>query len=234
MQEEMDCSQEDENQHGNDNAEIENDKQLEDLARMKQSGFNRVGPQFQSVEKSQMIKCTQCDLEFDSELNLKKHDNAKHNKSNNNTRLIKCVSCNVELNSQVDLMSHMESHQGVNQTIPVVESSRHLQRPNIDSIGSRRQYNCHSCSQQYENVRYLQKHARVTGHKTDDLSQHCYICNKRCANFDDLMKHRKMSHPHDINACRFYADTGYCKFETAPGVIPANCSGSDPRKLLQE
>ena len=106
-----------------------------------------------------MIKCTQCDLEFDSELNLKKHDNAKHNKSNNNTRLIKCVSCNVELNSQVDLMSHMESHQGVNQTIPVVESSRHLQRPNIDSIGSRRQYNCHSCSQQYENVRYLQKHA---------------------------------------------------------------------------
>ena len=50
------------NQHGNDNAEIENDKQLEDLARMKQSGFNRVGPQFQSVEKSQMIKCTQCDL----------------------------------------------------------------------------------------------------------------------------------------------------------------------------
>ena len=71
-QEEMDWSQGDKNQHGNDNAEIENDKQLEDLARMKQSGLNRVGPQFQSVEKSQMIKCTQCDLEFDSELNLKK------------------------------------------------------------------------------------------------------------------------------------------------------------------
>ena len=93
-----------------------------------------------------------------------------------------------------------------------MESSRHLQRPNSDSIGNRRQYNCHSCSQQYENVRHLQKHARVTGHKTDDLSQNCYICNKRCENFDDLMKHRKMSHPHDINACRFYADTGYCKF----------------------
>ena len=81
------------------------------------------------------------------------------------------------------------------------------------SVGNKRQYNCHSCSQQYENVRYLQKHARITGHKTDDLSQNCYICNKKCADFDELMRHRKSSHPLSINTCRFYKDTGYCKFD---------------------
>ena len=27
------------------------------------------------------------------------------------------------------------------------------------------------------------------------------------------MKHRKQSHPLDISVCRFYQDTGYCKFE---------------------
>ena len=42
-QEDKISSQEDKNQHGNDNTAIENDKQLDDLARMMQSGFNRVG-----------------------------------------------------------------------------------------------------------------------------------------------------------------------------------------------
>ena len=59
----------------------------------------------------------------------------------------------------------------------------------------------------------MQRHARAPGHKTDDLSQNCYICNKKCENFDDLMRHRKQAHPLEINSCRFYKDTGYCKFE---------------------
>lgn len=106
----------------------------------------------------------------------------------------------------------MESHQR-EENIPVIESPRLVQKPNLISVGNKRQYNCHGCSQQYENVRHLQKHARITGHKTDDLSQNCYICNKKCADFDELMRHRKSNHLLDINTCRFYKDTGYCKFE---------------------
>ena len=60
----------------------------------------------------------------------------------------------------------------------------------------------------------MQKHARVTGHRTDDLSQICYICNKKCENFDDLMRHQKQAHTLEIILCRFYQDTGYCKFES--------------------
>ena len=66
------------------------------------------------MQKPQRIQCTHCDLEFDSDVNLKKHENSQHNRSN---RMIKCVSCNVESNSEVELQNHMESHQMENKTI---------------------------------------------------------------------------------------------------------------------
>ena len=48
----------------------------------------------------------------------------------------------------------MESHQR-EENIPVIESPRLVQKPNLISVGNKRQYNCHGCSQQYENVRHL-------------------------------------------------------------------------------
>lgn len=97
-QEEMEWSQGD-GKDDDDKAEEENIRQLEEINRMKHSGYNRENPQVQPVKKPELFKCSSCDLEFDSDENLKKHGNIHHGSSNKaKPRSIKCVSCNLEFN----------------------------------------------------------------------------------------------------------------------------------------
>ena len=76
-----------------------------------------------------------------------------------------------------------------------------------------RQYNCHQCPFQGNSSKNLYRHFRLTGHKTDKLSEKCYTCDKVCQNFEDLMIHRKEAHPLSVGMCRYFQENKYCKFE---------------------
>ena len=74
-----------------------------------------------------------------------------------------------------------------------------------------RQYNCHQCQFQGNSSKNLYRHFRLTGHKTDKLSEKCYTCDKVCQNFEELMIHRKEAHPQAIGICRYFEENKYCK-----------------------
>ena len=144
---------------------------------------------------------------------------------NEKPRLIRCVTCNTGLNSENDLKSHMESHQSdlVRNNIQgsnphnniVLTSSSEQILNNVPSLqrNDSRQYNCHQCQFQGNNSKNLYRHYRITGHKTDKLSEVCFTCDKTCENFEELMKHRKQDHPLAVGMCRYFQENKYCKFE---------------------
>lgn len=221
-QEEMDWSQ---GGGRDEDAEVENVKQLEEIKRMKNSGYDRVNPQVPSSKKPQLIKCVSCELEFDSDENLKKHTILHHQiMATGKPRSVKCVTCDIELNSETDLKTHMESHkndvhkhdvQGSNpnniaQTVSKEATTNSI--PALHRVDSR-QYNCHQCSFQGNNSKNLYRHFRITGHMTDKLSEVCYTCDKSCENFEELMVHRKQAHPLAVRICRYFQENKYCKFE---------------------
>ena len=137
--------------------------------------------------------------------------------------LASLVTCNVGLDSESDLKTHMESHEAgpiargsnpnniiiSNLTQPPVEPKSAM---NVQQNNSR-QYNRHQCPFQGNSSKNLTRHFKVTGHKTDMLSEKCYTCDKTCENFDDLMIHRKEAHPFAIGMCRYFQENKYCKFE---------------------
>ena len=52
---------------------------------------------------------------------------------------------------------------------------------------------------------------RNQGHFTnDDVREKCYTCDSVFADFGQLMKHRKLSHPLSVNPCRHFTE-GNCR-----------------------
>ena len=56
----------------------------------------------------------------------------------------------------------------------------------------------------------LLRHARETGHRTDDLSEKCFTCGTVSKNFVELMTHRKTQHRDIVQKCHYNQD---CQFK---------------------
>ena len=58
----------------------------------------------------------------------------------------------------------------------------------------------------YSSLLDYQEGDLINGHKTDNLSEKCYTCDKSCENFGELMK------PLAVGMCRYFHENKYCKF----------------------
>ena len=95
------------------------------------------------------------------------------------------------------------------------------------------------CIFQGTSSKNLSRHVRETSHKSDSCEEHCYSCDKVCANFEELMQHRRNSHARIINQCRYYRE-GLCRYNdncwyshdtSASGVSKAQSNFQSQQKL---
>ena len=104
--------------------------------------------------------------------------------------------------------------------IPVLQSNVNVKalHPNVNVKALHpgfvpRQYNCLDCGFQSSGSgrsKMLLRHAKETGHKTDDLSEKCFSCGLVSKNFVELMIHRKAYHGDIVQKCHYNQD---CQFK---------------------
>ena len=169
---------------GIDPMDYEEFPQLQRLHDLKKQGFQRQSPNAPPVRKS--FNCAACNIQFDGEENLGKHKDAKHSEKKDPGK----EAANVALNNEAAV-----------QRIPILN-------------GQAREYNCQDCSFQADgrgSSKSLLRHFKQTGHKTSSLEEKCYICQKVCSNFEELILHRRENHRDNINLCRYLSEDS-CKF----------------------
>ena len=144
---------------------------FEDLNRlkaMKEKGFRRDTPQTKPVEKSVPKKptfyCISCNVSFDTKDTLKEHNQVCKSKKTPDFEPVK----------PPERVSK----------IPVIQSDVNVKAVHPGFVP--RQYNCHDCGFQSSGAgrsKMLLRHARETGHRTDDLSEKCFTCGTVSKNF---------------------------------------------------
>ena len=168
--------------------------------------------------------------EFDSKCNLEKHNEKKHSNegikipvvnltnspkvTSKNTVQARIQTENVNVTKLLpDDTTKLPDDTPIGPKLPDDTSQMHkLQSLKIRSTG--RQYNCHDCAFEGNSSKNLLRHSKESGHKNvSDLSERCYTCDEKLADYDHLMQHRREKHPATINVCRFYRENR-CNFGT--------------------
>ena len=83
----------------------------------------------------------------------------------------------------------------------------------------------------------LLRHARETGHRTDDLSEKCFTCGSVSKNFVELMTHRKTHHRDIVQKCHYNQDCQFkekCWYNHDPGVNSGQANNNDAQKVFQQ
>ena len=169
------------------------------LAKHKQSGHKREGPQSSAIVQTEQItsvhqgiECDNCnDILKDTET-LKKHKQMLEEKGNNY-----CDICQEDLGEKHNFITHNK---------------------NMHS----NQWNCEECSFQASTRAILLKHCQIAeGHQPSKGQKQrsgqtgvmeCYTCKSEFRNYHDLMNHRKEEHP-SHKKCRYYIK-GECIFSS--------------------
>ena len=176
----------------------EKEDEFEDLNRLKalkEKGFRRDTPQTKPVEKSVPKKptfyCISCNVSFDTKDTLKEHNQVCKSKKTPDFEPVKPPERVYK--------------------IPVLQSDVNVKAVHPGFVP--RQYNCHECGFQSSGSgrsKMLLRHARETGHRTDDLSEKCFTCGTVSKNFVELMTHRKTQHRDIVQKCHYNQD---CQFK---------------------
>ena len=145
-------------------------------------------------ERTDTFKCNNCNLEFQTENQLKVHTPSHHE----NVGRLSCDICKQVFSQQSDLSDHIKATHNENL--------------------SDGQCNCLNCPFQSGTVLELINHLKITGRSpslqkvfTEDVQdvRECYTCKLRFIGYINLMNHRKFSHPSN-KKCRTFPGT--CKF----------------------
>ena len=172
---------------------------------MSRRGYKRNSPQSSPVkQQTENFNYVTCGAQFDSKLNFERHNHIRLNQNHSDSK---------------------DDTQNVPDPKP--------QRSNVQRIeiiktrdSTQRQFNCHKCDFQGTRSKNVSKHVRETSHKSDPLEEKCYTCDKVCANFEEIMQHRKLSHSRIINQCRYYKNK-QCRFKAEDCWYTHELSGSE-------
>ena len=178
-----------------DTSEKDEIDDLKRLKAMKDQGFRRDTPQSKPVGRPIVKKpsfyCISCDVPFDTKEALKEHNKVCQKKKIPDFEPIK------------------PPEKVFN--IPVLQSNVNVKALHPGFVP--RQYNCLDCGFQSSGSgrsKMLLRHAKETGHKTDDLSEKCFTCGTVSKNFVELMIHRKAYHGDIVQKCHYNQD---CQFK---------------------
>ena len=83
----------------------------------------------------------------------------------------------------------------------------------------------------------LLRHARETGHRTDDLSEKCFTCGTVSKNFVELMTHRKTHHGDIVQKCHYNQDCQFkekCWYNHDSGVNPSQVNNNGVHADFQQ
>ena len=190
--------------------------QAQVLRQQKLHGFQRISPQVSPVkQKREIYPCTDCGKEFDTKTNFEKHKERNHSipldKLDKTTVAESIPSSSASddstKNTRIPLVTLDLSK---NDTLP----GNPAVKDKLQNIRGRRQYNCHDCLFEGNSSKNLLRHSRESGHRNvDDLTERCFACDEKLANFDELMQHRRYKHLDSINSCRFFRE-GNCRFQS--------------------
>ena len=174
--------------------------QLNQLHMQKNSGFIRTTPVSSPTRKPKR-KCNICSVDFDTESNFNKHvASCKSLLPQNGSAAVKSNPPLPQNSKDVLDSSNSKSKSDTN---------NHSRTNRLANLKKVRNWNCIDCSFQGENARELETHCTRSGHSSN--TQQCYICDKTCNNWRELMVHRKEDHFNQINSCRNYA-SNQCRF----------------------
>ena len=83
----------------------------------------------------------------------------------------------------------------------------------------------------------LLRHARETGHRTDDLSEKCFACGTVSKNFVELMTHRKTHHRDIVQKCHYNQDCQFkekCWYNHDSGANSGQVNNNGAQKVFQQ
>ena len=185
---------------GNDIKEDEGNDIKEDggndfdsIMKMKQRGFKRVNPQVKpipivsigNIVKSKEIEynCMECDYQGNTEYQLKKHQQLKHEPV---TKTL-CRICGEEFGEKWNLMVHRKQ---IHLT-SVAQCKRNLE--------GKCYFSSTFCWWNHDNIP-VQEFAN--GNIENNIARfHCYICDKVFNNKTDIMEHKKSDHRGSVKVC---------------------------------
>ena len=148
---------------------------IEDIAKMKNSGFRRNGPNTESspiktgrkfstlYSEDKKYDCKDCDYLFGNKRELNEHISWKHKNENLN-----CIKCEYQCSTVEDMQKHKRNHD--------------------------EEFNCYDCGYQGNSQELLEKHIRFT-HTMDKYK--CVKCKYQGSGGEDLYEHIKNEHAGD-------------------------------------
>ena len=160
------------------------------LLNLKNSGFERVNPQTQSLRKNdkKQINCEKCKKNFSSQ------DQIDNHKSDHTCQMYTCDICGEEFLIRIQLNEHVKN------------------KHSNYKVKDLKQYNCQDCAFQGERGIDLKKHSATSGHTPSECIEDCSICGGKFVTYSLLMNHMKKEHPSKISSCWYFNNTT-CKFE---------------------
>ena len=165
---------------------LENDT-IEKEEFLKRNVFRKVPPfRFRQSEKAKTkeaeYNCNECDFQGAGQLELNKHINLKHMKSNRNDQnSIECRNCGENFSSKWNLMNHRKSM-------------------HLNSVAYCRNKLEGKCNFSDEICWWNHSEKQIN----NEQNVKCFVCSKLFDSKVELMMHRKNDHPELIRPCNMF------------------------------
>ena len=181
---------------------LDKSNEIEDLHRMKKSGFRSNSPDIELSpvknsteifdEKEDEFNCRDCDYQGNTHESLQKHIRLTHTMDK-----YKCTDCNYQCRDGKELYNHKKT---------MHENKKEIECDHCDHIGN---IKCRKCKQAGYKIDELSKHISAPHVMGGNLK--CKTCGKEVETKSKLMIHRKREHPNTVAPCKNYL-SGQCDF----------------------